>query len=114
MAKSFMETVIGSLDEKKEWRIQMKRVEALPEDYCYTYKKIMNYGYQFGFCCMTQSDLLELFEESAAAGRPVSDIVGNDVAAFCDELIRVSGIPQESAGAKLNREIAEYFKGKEK
>lgn len=109
MAKSFLELVTGNLEEKKAWRQLMKRVNALPEDYRFTYKKILNYGYNFGFCCITQSDLLELFEESAAAGRPVLDVVGSDVAFFCDELIRASAAETENAREKLNREVLEHF-----
>lgn len=109
MAKSFVELVIGNLDEKREWKQLMKRVDALPKDYRFAYKKILNYGYQFGFCCITQSDLLELFEEHAAAGRPVLEVVGNDVAAFCDDLIRVRQSETESARETLNREILEHF-----
>lgn len=114
MAKSFLEFVIGDLDEKKVWRQMMKRVDALPEDYRFTYKKILNYGYNFGFCCLTQSDLLVLFEERAAAGRPVREIVGGDVAAFCDELICAASTRQDDAREQLNREIAAHFHREEK
>lgn len=114
MAKSWIELVVGNLDEKKVWRQMMKRVDALPEDYCFAYKNILNYGYNFGFCCLTQSDLLELFEENAAAGRRVTDVVGSDVAAFCDELIHASATQQNDARIKLNREIAEHFHREEK
>lgn len=114
MTKSFLELVVGSLDEKKAWKELMKRVDALPDDYRFAFKKILNYGYNFGFCFITQSELLEMFEENAAAGRPVGEIVGNDVAAFCDELIHASTIHGEGAGEKLNREIAEYFHREEK
>lgn len=112
MATSFLERVIGDLDEKRAWRRLMKRVDALPKDYRFAYRKILNYGYKFGFCCVTQSDLLELFEESAASGRPVLDVVGSDVAAFCDELIRASAAETADARMMLNREIAEHFHGK--
>ncbi len=94
MAKSFLELVVGNLDEKKAWRQLIKRVDALPEDYRFAFKKIL-----------TQSDLLELFEESAAAGRKVTDIVGSDVAAFCDELIHASAADIKGVREKLNQEI---------
>lgn len=113
MTKSFLELVIGGLDEKRAWKQMMKRVDALPEDYRFAYKKIQSYGYNFGFCCVTQSDLIELFEENAAAGRPVLEVVGNDVAAFCDELIHVNEADIENAREKLNREILEHFHKKE-
>lgn len=109
MAKSFIRWVVGDLNKKKAWQQLMKRVNALPKDYRFAYKKILNYGYNYGFCCITQSDLLELFEESVAAGRPVLDVIGNDVAAFCDELIHANTDKATSIREKFNREILEHF-----
>lgn len=109
MAKTFPELVIGNLDEKRAWKQQMKRVQALPSSYRSAFKKIQHYGYQFGFCFVTQSDLLELFEDSAAAGRTVTEVIGHDAAAFCDELMCASQTQTENARETLNREIAAHF-----
>lgn len=109
MAKSFLEWTVGNLDEKRAWRRQMKRVNTLPRGYRFAYKKILNYGYNYGFCCVTQSDLLELFEESAAAGRLLPDVIGPDTAAFCDALIRANTADAGGARERLNREIAAHF-----
>lgn len=108
MAKSFLELVVGNLDEKRAWRQWMRRVNALPKDYRFVYQNILHYSYHFDFCYVTQSDLLELFEEHAAAGRTVTDLVGSDVAAFCDELIRASAVESRGAREALNREILEH------
>lgn len=110
MRRSFIETVVGNLAEKRAWRQRMKRVDALPAEYRFAYQKIVQYGYQFGFCCTTQSELLELFEESAGAGRPVLGVIGGDAAAFCDGLIRASGAERTRAGEALNREILEHIR----
>ena len=103
---SFIELVIGDLDEKKAWRALVKRADALPEDYRYVYRKIQHYMMNQG---VDSSQLLELFEEGAAEGRPVRDIVGEDVAAFADAFIRDSTSQWETPRDRLNREIWEKF-----
>ncbi|MDL2293728.1 DUF1048 domain-containing protein [Ruminococcaceae bacterium OttesenSCG-928-D13] len=108
MLDAFIKLVIGDLDEKKEYRKMVKRVKALPEDYRYTYERIQKYIWIFG-AGLDMGGLLELFEDSAAEGKPVLEITGDDVAAFCDELIRASGAGSEPLGEKINREIREHF-----
>lgn len=36
------------------------------------------------------TDLVDLFEASAAEGREVLDVIGSDVGKFCDEFMRAS------------------------
>lgn len=117
MAKSFVELVVGDLDEKRAYRQFMKRVDALPKDYRFAFKRIQKYLYNFGAagCDMTTyTELLDLFEASAAEGKPVLDVIGSDVAAFCDELLRASAPDAATSREKLNEEIQEHFSGKEK
>ena len=69
----------------------MARVEALPEDYQFVFKKIQNYMWNFNGQRMDmlhmQYELIELFEAGAADGRQVLEITGEDVASFADELV---------------------------
>lgn len=109
MAQSFIDLVIGSLAEKRAWRGLMRRVNALPEEYRFAYQKILHYCYHFSCDLPMLTDLLELFEACAAAGTPVLDVVGSDVAAFCDELIRASTAETVNTRDQLNREIFEHF-----
>lgn len=109
MLDSFIKLVIGDLDEKKEYRKMMARVKALPEDYRYAYEKMQKYMWAFG-SGFDMGGLIELFEGGAAEGKRVLDITGEDVAAFCDELIRASGGEIVTQAEKLNREVAEHFK----
>ncbi|WP_281191350.1 DUF1048 domain-containing protein [Nonomuraea maritima] len=48
--------------------------------------------------------MLDFFEEGVAGGRGVLELIGTDVAAFCDDLIKDSrtyaDIYQESIGGK--------------
>jgi DNA-binding ferritin-like protein (Dps family) len=99
---------------KREYKRQMARVEALPKDYRYVFKKIQSHMWMFasgsGYDMMKiQYDLIGLFEEGAATGRPVLEITGEDVAAFCDGLIRDSETDadriQESVGREVQRAV---------
>jgi DNA-binding ferritin-like protein (Dps family) len=51
-------------------------------------------------------DVLELFEASAAQGKGVRDVVGEDVAAFCDERLRGTTSYLDKWRASLNRHVA--------
>ena len=50
-------------------------------------------------------DLLDLFETGAAEGKRVLDITGEDVAAFCDELLRHAKTYTENWREALNHDI---------
>ena len=103
---------------KREYRQQMARVAALPEDYQYVFKKIQSHMWMFaagaGYDMMKiHYDLIELFETGAAEGKPVLEITGEDVAAFCEELLRNARTYTEDWREALNRDIKKKL-GKEK
>ncbi|AFU14007.1 putative Cytosolic Protein [Bacillus thuringiensis MC28] len=80
------------IGDKKEYKMMMARVEALPEDYQFVFKKIQNYMWNFSAgngmdMLHIQYELIDLFEAGAAEGRQVLDITGDDVASFADELV---------------------------
>ncbi|CAH0158805.1 hypothetical protein SRABI96_00903 [Peribacillus sp. Bi96] len=80
------------IGDKKEYKMMMARVEALPEDYQFVFKKIQNYMWNFSAgngmdMLHMQYELIELFEAGAAEGRQVLEITGDDVASFADELV---------------------------
>ena len=110
--KKFIELIIGDLESKKEYKAFMKKVNALPKDYAFVFKKIqkymLNFGYGFGEEIF---NLYELFEASAAEGKHVLDVTGEDVAAFADELMAISKLDGESESilrrnVDLKKEIA--------
>ncbi|MGP3961431.1 DUF1048 domain-containing protein [Nonomuraea sp. 3N208] len=82
------------IEGKKQWRAHMARVKALPPDYQIVYKEIQRYLFKVGPIDLLDGSLLsgivDFFEEGAAAGKGVLELLGNDVAAFCDDLVKDS------------------------
>jgi DNA-binding ferritin-like protein (Dps family) len=82
------------IEGKKQWRAHMARVKALPPDYQIVYKEIQRYLFKVGMIDVPDGSLLsgivDFFAEGAAAGQGVLDLIGNDVAAFCDDLVKDS------------------------
>ncbi|MBE3012836.1 DUF1048 domain-containing protein [Microbispora sp. NEAU-D428] len=96
------------IEGKKQWRAHMARVKALPPDYQIVYKEIQRYIFKVGPIDLLDGPLLsgiiDFFEEGVAANRGVLKLIGNDVAAFCDDLIKDSrtyaDVYQESISGK--------------
>lgn len=102
------------IESKREYKQQMARVEALPEDYQYVFKKIQGHMWKFaagsGYDMMNiHYGLIELFEAGAADGKHVLEITGEDVAAFCDELLRNASTYTANWREAFNRDIQKKF-----
>ena len=82
------------IEGKRQLRAHMARVRALPPDYQIVYKEIQRYLFKVGpvdvFDGRLLSGIVDFFEEGVAAGKGVLELIGNDVAAFCDDLIKDS------------------------
>ncbi|TDC38674.1 DUF1048 domain-containing protein [Micromonospora sp. 15K316] len=82
------------IEGKKQWRAHVARVKALPPDYRIVYKEMQRYLFKVGPTNLSDGRLLpgivDFFEEGVAAGKGVLELVGTDVAAFCDDLIKDS------------------------
>jgi DNA-binding ferritin-like protein (Dps family) len=82
------------IEGKRQWRAHMARVKALPPDYQIVYKEIQKYLFKVGPIDLPDGQLLsgivDFFEEGVAAGKGVLQLIGNDVAAFCDDLVKDS------------------------
>jgi DNA-binding ferritin-like protein (Dps family) len=81
--------IAGIIEGKKQWRAHMARVKALPPDYQIVYQEIQRYLFKVGGGTLL-SGIVDFFEEGAATGRGVLDLIGHDVAAFCDDLVQAS------------------------
>ena len=109
-----LELIKKMIGDKKEYKEQMARVEALPEDYRFVFEKIQGYMWNFaggdGYDMLRlQYDLIELFEASAADGKHVLDVTGEDVVGFCDELLRDTKMWTDNYRKNLNRDIMDKF-----
>jgi DNA-binding ferritin-like protein (Dps family) len=100
--------------EKRAFRQMQARAKALPKDYAYVYHKIQRYlwGNSWRFSGGVEldltplfADLLDLFETSVAEGKRVLDVTGEDVAAFCEELLQNTYTFTGSQREALNRDI---------
>lgn len=80
------------IEGKKQWRAHVARVKALPPDYRIVYKEMQQYFFKVGPVDLVEGNLLsgivDFFEEGAASGKGVLELIGTDVAAFCDGLIK--------------------------
>lgn len=105
-------------EDKREYRAQKAKVEALPQDYRFVYRKMEDYMWGFaggdGFDMLhTQYALIQLFEESAAQGLHVLDVTGQDVAGFCDELIRDNKLWTDRVRQRLNQKVQQRLERRE-
>ncbi|MCX2748853.1 DUF1048 domain-containing protein [Arthrobacter sp. MI7-26] len=94
MAAGWIEQLTGSLEQKKQYRQYKTRVEQLPADYRAAATALERYLMYFG--AITKGDVLvsmlgdlaDLFEQSAADGTPIREIVGNDPVEFAETFMR--------------------------
>ena len=82
------------IEGKKQWWAHVARVQALPPDYRIVYKELQKYLFKVGPVGLEDGNLLsgivDFFEAGAAGGKGVVELIGTDVAAFADNLIKDS------------------------
>jgi DNA-binding ferritin-like protein (Dps family) len=87
---NWIETVIGSLEQKKQYQRYKARIDALPEPYSIAAKALDRYlmyyaGIVDGEILITMmGDHVELWERAVADGTPVRAIVGEDPVEFAE------------------------------
>jgi DNA-binding ferritin-like protein (Dps family) len=87
---NWIETITGSLEEKKQYRLYKVRSDALPEPYGTAAKALQRYfmyyaGITDGETLMSMMvDHVELWERAAADGTSVRAIVGEDPVEFAE------------------------------
>ena len=90
MAAKWIETLTGSLEQKKQYKQDKARIEGLPEPYATAAKAMHRYVMYYGGITDGDSlitmfgDLADLWERAAIDGTPVRDIVGDDPVEFAE------------------------------
>ncbi|MDR1790286.1 MAG: DUF1048 domain-containing protein [Propionibacteriaceae bacterium] len=114
-----LDTVLGARADKREWRQYKARVQALPPDYRLVMEKIQKFfwntsGVTDGHLITVLYDICALFEEESAAGRPVLEVTGDDVAGFVENVVRESQATtwQGQKAKQLNADIHRELKGR--
>jgi DNA-binding ferritin-like protein (Dps family) len=98
----FLSKVIG---EKRRWRAYKARVRRLPANYRVAIEALDRYLMYFG--AITKGDVLlamlddlaDLFEQSAADGTPIREVVGENPVEFAETFLR-----NYSEGQWINKE----------
>jgi len=94
---NWIETLTGSLEQKKQYRQYKARIEALPSPYGAAAKALQRYfmyygGITDGDTLMTMmGDHIELWERAAVDGTPVRAIVGDDPVEFAEAFAQAYG-----------------------
>jgi len=115
MAAKWIEALTGSLEQKKQYKQDMARIDALPEAYRTAAKAVHRYLMYSGGVVdgdtLTQmfTDFADLWERAALDGTPVRDIVGDDPVAFAENFAQAYSGKQwiDKERARLNKAIEE-------
>ena len=90
MAAKWIENLTGSLEQKRQYKKDKARIDALPEPYGIAAKAMHRYFTYYGgitdgdTLCTMFGDLADLWERAAADGTPVREIVGDDPIDFAE------------------------------
>lgn len=110
---NWIETLTGSLEQKKQYKQYQARIEALPEPYRTAAKALQRYfmyygGVTDGETAMTMmGDFVELWERAAVDGTGVRAIVGEDPVEFAETFVQAYSGTQwiDKERARLTRAI---------
>ena len=115
----WIETLTGSLDQKKQYRRYKARLEGLPEPHRTVAKAIERYLLASalvtdGDTIVTMfGDLADLWERAAVDGTPVREIVGADPVEFAENFARAYSGKQwlDKERARLTKAVDDAEQG---
>ena len=90
---NWIETLTGSLEQKKQYKQYKARLDALPEPYGSAAKAVQRYfmysgGMTDGDTLLTMlGDQVDMWERAAADRTPLREIVSDDPVAFAEEVV---------------------------
>lgn len=114
MAAKWIETLTGSLEQKKQYKQYVARIEALPEPYRTAAQAYHRYFMYYGGVLTTGDSLVTMFgefadlwERAAIDGTPLHDIVGDDPVEFGEAFVQAYASEQsiDKERARLNKAI---------
>ncbi|HEX6233294.1 MAG TPA: DUF1048 domain-containing protein [Jiangellaceae bacterium] len=97
MAMKWIETITGSLEQKKQYKQYKARIAALTEPYATVAKAFDRYLMYYGgitdgdVMVRMLGDFADLWERAAVDGTPVRQIVGDDPVGFAEEFAQAYG-----------------------
>ncbi|HEX6287116.1 MAG TPA: DUF1048 domain-containing protein [Acidimicrobiia bacterium] len=105
MAAGWIEKITGSMEEKRRYRRYKARTAQLPANYRTAIEAVERYLMYAG--SITKGDIIvsmledlgDLFEQSAADGTPIREVVGEDPVEFAETFLR-----NYSDGQWINKE----------
>ena len=123
MAAKWIETLTGSLEQKKQYKQYVARIEALPEPYRTAAQAYHRYFMYYGGVLTTGDSLVTMFgefadlwERAAIDGTPLRDIVGDDPVEFGEAFVLAYASEQsiDKERARLNRAIEDAERKEQK
>ena len=90
MVAKWIESLTGSLEQKKQYKRDKARMQALPEPYASSGKAFERYFMYYGgitggdTLVLMLGDFTDLWERAAVDGTPVREIVGDDPVEFAE------------------------------
>jgi DNA-binding ferritin-like protein (Dps family) len=97
MAAKWIETLTGSLEQKKQYKQTRARIDGLPEPYGSAAQALHRYfmyygGVTDGDTLVTMfGDLADLFERAATDRMPLREVVGDDPVEFAETFAQAYG-----------------------
>jgi len=121
MAAKWIELFTGSLEQKKQYKQAVARMDALPEPYRATAKAYQRYFMYYGGVVDGTSlitmwgDFADLWDRAVADGTSVRAIVGDDPVEFGESFVQAYSGRQwiDKERARLTTSVTAAIEGKE-
>ena len=118
---TWIETITGSLEQKRQYKQCRARIKALPEPYSTVARALQRYYMYYGgvidgeTAIKMWSDFVDLWERAAIDGSPVRAIVGDDPVEFAETFVQAYTGRQwiDKERARLTRTIEDAERGRE-
>ncbi len=122
MAAKWLETLTGSLEQKKQYKQDKSRIDSLPEPYSSAAKAMHRYLLYAGGITDADTltamfgDLADLWERAALDGTPMREIVGDDPVDFAETFAQAYAGKQwiDKERTRLNKAVEDAEREEQK